>query len=392
VGSGHPDLLTTWRIAPSTPPANWIATDFDDSSWQSSTRIQGLPQWSPRSDRAKIFHTNLWLRGSFELTNTPATNLVLRLNRSQDAEVFINGVSAGPAIDWSDSMRVIPISRAGQAALRPGRNSIALHCLDVDGGTTVGLGIYCAHEPTLGREQVLQEFDRLIATSPQRADLVAGRANLCARMGRWQPAVVDLTRGVELDSGNPDYYYQLSTVLLEIGDVPGYNRVSEQVLAKFGNTDNPQLAAKVIGICASRALDSSHFGPIKRLAERAASAPASPSGLARRQCAKGLAEYRLGNFKIALDWMEQGKATAARKDLPAWSAESQRNRITLCGLVTAMALHQLGEGRAARERLAQTVEQMLSELPQHESVDLGRAWADWLIDQQLLSEAHGLIK
>ena len=74
-----------------------MAPDFPDGSWLSSADLLGFPTCFPRSGRAVPGQTNLWLRREFELPERLAGKLVLRINRDQDAEVYLNGVLVAPA-------------------------------------------------------------------------------------------------------------------------------------------------------------------------------------------------------------------------------------------------------------------------------------------------------
>ena len=129
--------------------------------------------------------SNLWLRREFQLADVPAGRLVLRVNRNQDAQVFVNGVQAAAVADWSDSEALLPCSDAARAALKPGRNVLAVFCQDADGATRIDVGLYAAPEASQGHKPLLQEFSRLLEKEPKRVDLYVGRGNALARLGRF---------------------------------------------------------------------------------------------------------------------------------------------------------------------------------------------------------------
>src|SRR5258708_17060728 len=90
--------------------------------------------------------------------------------------------------------------------------------------------------------------------------------------------------------------------------------------------------------------------------------------------------------------MEKSLATGARKDLPGWTHERQRNREVTARLVLAMAHHQLRHVPQAREAFGRATELVQTRLPSIECGDLGREWPEWLLAHILLREAQGLME
>jgi serine/threonine protein kinase/tetratricopeptide (TPR) repeat protein len=383
--------LAPWRFTNSAPGSNWAAADFTDAAWPAAASLPGLPAYSPRSDRAVPFHTNLWLRREFALPAVPAGKVVLRLNRSHEAEVFLNGVLVAPTADWSDMAVVLPCSEAGRAAFKPGRNLLAVHCGDADGGTLIDAALYLSSDPSLGRIRLLEEFNRLIGKEPERADLYAGRAGVRARLGNWREAVPDLTRAVGLAPRTLDYLHQLAPLLVETADLPGYNRLRREALTQFAEADNPTAAGQVARLCLLTPAEGAELEATLKLANRAASAEYADRGLASRRLAKGLAEYRQGRLTESIDWMGKAQVAAARRDRPGWTHERERNRVAAARLVQAMAYQRLTQGVAARATLTRAIELMQTQMPQPGYGDAGREWPDWLMVQILLREANGLI-
>ena len=93
---------------------------------------------------------------------------------------------------------------------------------------------------------------------------------------------------------------------------------------------------------------------------------------------KGLAEYRLGHFTNAVEWLQK---------VPSPGGDLYRN--VQAGLVLAMAQYRLNQNDEARGALTNAVEFANSKLPKLNK-GLDEQWDDWLRAKILLREAEGL--
>jgi hypothetical protein len=59
----------------------------------------------------------------------------------EDVEIYINGVLAGSASGYNTSYMPIDMTPDGRAALKPGKNVIAVHCHQTVGGQFIDVGI-----------------------------------------------------------------------------------------------------------------------------------------------------------------------------------------------------------------------------------------------------------
>jgi serine/threonine protein kinase/Flp pilus assembly protein TadD len=382
-----------WRYIRTLPASDWQAADFPDAAWASAPAPSGSSTFLPRKPRTPITtHTNLWLRREFRLPELPTGKLLLRINRNQDAEVFLNGVRAAPVADWNDTTFLAPCSEAGQAALRPGRNLLAVHCQDADCGALIDLGVFTTSDPSIGRRQLLEELNRLIQEEPQRAELYAGRASVLARLGRWNEAAEDLSRAVQLKPGEATYSYQLAPLLLETDDLAGYRQQRQAALNQFVKADNPVVASQAAALCLLLPAEGAELAAAVKLADEAAAAEYADWNLPARQLAKALAEYRQGRFRSAIAWTTKVLTMSTQQSLPGWNHERERNRCAAAYLVQAMAEQELKEVVPARTALATGVEIVQTQCPLVESGDVGREWQDWLVADILFREAKGLIE
>lgn len=120
------------------PAEGWEKPGFNDKSWKT-----GQGPFSDNADEARTqWKTpDLWVRRSFELSSVPATDLALRLRHDDNVVVYINGVEAFSREGWLGNYKDIPLSPAARAALKPGRNVIAIHCKNTRGGAFLDVGL-----------------------------------------------------------------------------------------------------------------------------------------------------------------------------------------------------------------------------------------------------------
>ena len=131
-----------WRYTTAKPGETWTRPDFDDSSWtlgQAGFGTKGTPGAFVRTEWAT---TDIWLRREVELPSTLATDgLHLLMHHDEDATVYINGVRAACVSGYTTGYLLFAIDSKARAALKPGRNLIAVHCKQTGGGQYIDLGI-----------------------------------------------------------------------------------------------------------------------------------------------------------------------------------------------------------------------------------------------------------
>ncbi len=137
----------TWRYTTSKPSENWFAPDFDDASWQSGPGGFGTSQTPGTVVRTEWNTPDIWVRRSFDLAQMPLGEVMLRVHHDEDAEIYLNGVLAAKLTGYVTFYKLASLSEAGRAALRPGRNVLAIHCRQTGGGQYIDAGLVTLEEP-----------------------------------------------------------------------------------------------------------------------------------------------------------------------------------------------------------------------------------------------------
>lgn len=129
-----------WHYTTSEPANDWMKTDFVDSSWKTGKSGFGTPETPGAVVNTPWNTTDIWLRREVNIPAEKLKNIELWLHHDDDVQVYINGVLAMQNHGWTTSYDATPVSEAAKAALKPGNNLIAVHCLQTGGGQYVDLG------------------------------------------------------------------------------------------------------------------------------------------------------------------------------------------------------------------------------------------------------------
>jgi len=131
----------TWRYTTSTPAANWFAADFDASSWMEGPGGFGT-KVTPGARVGTTWNSpEIWLRREVEVPAGNEKHLQGWLHHDEDTEVYINGVLALRTSGYTTSYDAFPLTAAGNAAIKPGKNLVAIHCRQTGGGQYIDFGL-----------------------------------------------------------------------------------------------------------------------------------------------------------------------------------------------------------------------------------------------------------
>ncbi len=134
------EVAQTWSYTFDKPAANWFATNYDASSWKTGPGGFGTAGTPGATVRTTWDTGDIWLRRDFDIRADQLPGLQLLMHHDEDAEVYINGVLAVSAGGFSGSYDPFVLSAQGRAALKAGRNTIAVHVHQTGGGQYIDLG------------------------------------------------------------------------------------------------------------------------------------------------------------------------------------------------------------------------------------------------------------
>jgi hypothetical protein len=130
-----------WRYTLDKPGDNWYRPELDDCSWKEGPGGFGREKTPGAVIRTPWTSADIWLRRSFDLPAVPHEGLSLLVHHDEDVEIYINGEPAAQGAGYTTAYEEMPISPAALAALRPGKNLLAVHCRQTKGGQYIDVGM-----------------------------------------------------------------------------------------------------------------------------------------------------------------------------------------------------------------------------------------------------------
>jgi hypothetical protein len=129
-----------WRYTIEKPADPWFKPDFDDAAWKTGPGGFGTENTPGAVVRTEWKTADIWIRREFNIEAAPASPLLI-MHHDEDAEVYINGVLAAKAAGYISAYEEFDLSADAKAALKPGKNVIAVHCHQTGGGQYIDVGI-----------------------------------------------------------------------------------------------------------------------------------------------------------------------------------------------------------------------------------------------------------
>lgn len=136
-----------WRYVTRRPPEGWFGSAFDDAEWRTGKGGFGTRGTPGSTVRTEWNGREIWLRRSFDLPADwkPGT-VQLWIHHDEDAEVYFNGTKAVELSGYTSDYDTVPLGAAAVAALKPGRNVMAIRCRQTGGGQYIDAGLVHVEE------------------------------------------------------------------------------------------------------------------------------------------------------------------------------------------------------------------------------------------------------
>jgi hypothetical protein len=131
----------TWSYTTEKPADGWFKPDFETGKWPTGPGGFGTKMTPNTTVRTEWATGDIWVRRDFELKDAPGGDVMLRLYHDEDAEVYINGVLATKVTGFVTHYGPAPVAAAARKTLKPGKNTIAIHCHQTGGGQYIDAGI-----------------------------------------------------------------------------------------------------------------------------------------------------------------------------------------------------------------------------------------------------------
>jgi hypothetical protein len=130
-----------WRFTLDKPADRWVQREFDDSAWKEGPGGFGTKGTPGAVVRTEWKTADIWLRRQFDWPKDKMAQPELMVHHDEDVEVYINGVLAGKADGFITDYEEMAMTPEGVAALKPGKNVLAVHCHQTVGGQYIDVGI-----------------------------------------------------------------------------------------------------------------------------------------------------------------------------------------------------------------------------------------------------------
>ena len=130
-----------WSYTTDKPATNWFQPGFDASAWS-----QGLAGFGTVGTPGIFLNANwstddIWMRRQFTLTAEDIPDIKLQVFHDEDVEVYLNGALALQEAGYITDYLEYNIPVEVRSLLRPGENTIAVHCHQTTGGQGIDVGI-----------------------------------------------------------------------------------------------------------------------------------------------------------------------------------------------------------------------------------------------------------
>jgi hypothetical protein len=136
-----------WAYTLKSPEADWFKPAFSDAGWLRGVAGFGTPH-TPGAIVITLWNTDdIWMRRQFVLGTEKLSDAKLEVHHDEDAEVYLNGALAAKLPGFITHYDLFDILPDAAATLKPGTNTIAVHCHQTTGGQYIDAGLVVPAPP-----------------------------------------------------------------------------------------------------------------------------------------------------------------------------------------------------------------------------------------------------
>ena len=145
-----PDAISanvSWSYTFQQPRPEWVRPDYNAAAWK-----EGVAGFGTLRTPGALVHTlwntdDIWLRRQFTLGTEDLRGLRLEAHHDEDLQVYLNGVLAAELPGFIEKYEQFELRPEAVATLKPGLNTLAVHCHQTTGGQYVDVGLIVPDAP-----------------------------------------------------------------------------------------------------------------------------------------------------------------------------------------------------------------------------------------------------
>ena len=387
------DTSTTWEYRFTSPPQGWSVDDDNHSGWTRDTAPFASYSKTKNQTAWPAEHREIWIRTSF--TGTPdALKYLILAFVDERAEFFLNGqqVAASSWMGGRYERLVLP----SNAVVRPGRNLLAIHCFNQNGGAGIDAGLYVKNNQQLDHRL----YAAAVKAMTDQPDLQPQRAMLYVQLERWQEAADEMCGYVRSNPAAKSVEWMQAATLLAAAvrfddrRVDAHHLFCGEMLAKFGKSTEISSVEQTLKSClllpGMTDLDQHLVDRVRNAVEQV-SDPRKVTWMAN---ASALAAYRSGDFSLGSQLAEVAEDSSGS----TWASVAE-NATALAKAIKFLSAAATGQDEDAQEILTQ-LRSNSGSIPRHpDGSPVGVSFVasnntlrtDVLIIQLLVAEAQQLL-
>lgn len=130
-----------WRYTLAAPANGWQNAGFDGGNWKTGMGAFGRKPGSGRYIKTTWTTSDIWLRQEFTFDGSSITKAQLVIHYDNATKIYLNGSLIWSREGWNDSYDGFDVTKTVKSAIKPGKNTIAIHCHQDEGGQFIDMAL-----------------------------------------------------------------------------------------------------------------------------------------------------------------------------------------------------------------------------------------------------------
>lgn len=134
-------VASEWKYTTQKPTEAWTTATFAATDWKTGMSGFGTRN-TPGAQIGTDWNTSdIWLIRDIEVAEKDLPTLQWLIHHDEDVEIYVNGEPAEKLGGYVVKYQLQPLSKAARASIKPGKNRIAVHCHQENGGQYIDVGL-----------------------------------------------------------------------------------------------------------------------------------------------------------------------------------------------------------------------------------------------------------